>query len=286
MVRQKHILIALLLVLIPLLSQALDVPPLSGRVNDYAGLLSPTAKSMLEQKLAAFEQSDSTQVVVLTVSTLQGDDIDQFAIHVADQWKIGQQGKDNGVILVLATAERRVRIEVGMGLQGVLPDITAGQIIRNVMTPYFRKGDYDRGVEAGVEAIVAATRGEFKAAPGDGAHRVKRQKGSSFLSLLFIIGIITMALGSVSKPLGGVAGSIGLPIAASVLFPWLALKYLLVLAAVGFVAGLLLSFLGLFGRGGGGGGFYGGGFGGGGFGGGGFSGGGGGFDGGGASDGW
>lgn len=289
----KRFLIPAMLALMPLTAVALDVPQLTGRINDYARILSPGATTLLEQKLAGFEQEQSTQVVVLTIPSLQGEDIDQFAIRVADQWKIGQKGKDNGVILILAQAERKVRIEVGMGLQGVLPDITAGRIIRDIMRPHLRSGDFDRGVEAGVEAIMAATRGEFKATPGERAQRPKHRDASTFLTFLLFTGIAAAALGAVSRPLGGVAGAVGLPLAAAMAFPALALKSLLLLGAVGFAGGFLLSFLALFGHGGGrgGGGFYwgGGGFGGGGSssgGDGGFFGGGGGFDGGGASDGW
>ena len=298
MFRLKNFFILLLLVFVPLAAAALDVPQLAGRVNDYARVLSPEAISLLEKKLAAFEQEHSTQVVVLTVPSLQGDDIDQFAIRVADQWKIGLKGKDSGVILVLAQAERKVRIEVGMGLQGVLPDITAGRIIRDIMRPHLRNGDFDRGVDAGIEAIMAATKGEFQATPGETKQPRKHRGASSFLTYLLFTGIAAAALGSVSRPMGGVAGAIGLPLATTMVFPGLALKILLILGAAGFAGGLLISFLAAFGRGGGGhggGGFFpGGGFGGGGFGGGGFSsggdggffGGGGGFDGGGASDGW
>ncbi len=251
MICLKNFVILITLVLMPFTATALDVPQLTGRINDYARLLSPEATTMLEQKLAAFEREKSTQVVVLTVPSLQGDDIDQFAIRVADQWKIGQKGKDNGVILILAQAERKVRIEVGMGLQGVLPDITAGRIIRDVMRPYLRGGDYDRGVDAGVEAIMAATKGEFTATPGEQAHRPKQRDASRFLTFLLFTGIAAAALGSVSRPLGGVAGAIGLPLAVSTIFPGLSLTFLLILAVVGLGAGFLIAFLSLFGGGGG-----------------------------------
>jgi uncharacterized protein len=291
MFRLKRFLILVMLVLMPITAVALDVPPLTGRINDYAGILSPGAKASLEQKLAGFERDQSTQVVVLTIPSLQGEDIDQFAIRVADQWKIGQKGKDNGVILIMAQAEHKVRIEVGMGLQGVLPDITAARIIRDVMRPYLRSGDFDRGVEAGIEAVMAATRGEFTATPGEGAHRPRHRDASTFLTFLIFTGIAAMSLGAYSRTLGGLAGAAGLPLAAALVFPGLALTYLLILGAVGFAGGFLLSLLALFGHGGGGGGgFF---WGGGGFGGGsssggdgGFFGGGGGFDGGGASDSW
>lgn len=289
----RRLIIALFLFLLPFTAAALDVPQLTGRINDYARILSPGAAAMLEQKLAAFEQEQSTQVVVLTVPSLQGDDIDQFAIRVADKWQIGQTKKDNGAILILAQAEKKVRIEVGMGLQGVLPDITAGRIIRDVMRPHLRSGDFDRGVAAGVDAIMAATKGEFTATPAERTQRPKHRNASTFLTFLLFTGIAAAALGSVSRPMAGLAGAIGLPLSAFMVFPGLALTSLLILAAVGLVAGFLISFLALFGHGGGyggggywGGGGFGGGFGGGSSSGGGFSGGGGGFDGGGASDGW
>lgn len=292
----KRILILALLVLLPLPAMALDVPQLAGRVNDYAGLLSPEAKAGLEQKLAAFERDQSTQVVVLTIPSLQGDDIDQFSIRVAEKWKPGQKGKDNGVLLVLAKAERRVRIEVGMGLQGVLPDITASHIIRDVMRPYLKDGNYDQGISAGADAIMAATRGEFKASPTDTARKPHRSS-PSLITLILITAVAAAILGTFSRYLGGAAGAVGLPIAAWFALPGIGLVPLFLIAAAGFAGGLLLSILLSGISGGGGGGYFGGGwgggfFGGGGFGGGsssgsddsGFSGGGGDFDGGGSSD--
>ncbi len=292
----KRILLLTILFLMPLTVLALDAPQLSGRVNDYARMLSPEAATRLEQKLAAFERDQSTQIVVLTIPTLQGDDIDQFAIRVADQWKIGQKGKDNGVLLIIAKAEHKVRIEVGMGLQGVLPDITAGQIIRNVMGPLLKAGDFDQGITAGVDGIIAATQGEFKATPEQRTNLTRHGGSSTMLTFLIFTGIAAVVLGSISRYLGGLAGAIGLPLAAGMAFTGLGLGILLLLGAVGLVAGFLLGGMS---RGGGGGGGFGGfggggfgggfgGFGGGGFGGGdgGFSGGGGGFDGGGASGDW
>jgi uncharacterized protein len=280
------------LLLLPCVAAALDVPQLKGRVNDLANLLSPEAATRLEQKLAGFERETSNQVAVLTVPSLQGDDIDQFAIRVAEQWKLGQKGKDNGVLLIIAQAERKVRIEVGMGLQGVLPDITASRIIREVMRPYLKSGSFDQGINAGTDAIVAATKGEFKASPQDAATRSHKNK-SSFSTILGITLVVAVICGMISRYLGGAAGAIGLPLAASLMFPGLSLFTLILLALGGLVGGFLLSLLlagmsgGGFGGGGFGGGYWGGGFGGGSSGSGGgdsFSGGGGGFDGGGSSD--
>lgn len=292
----KHILILLLLLLIPLPAMPLDVPQLTGRVNDYAGVLSPEAKAGLERKLAGFEHDQSTQVAVLIIPSLQGDDIDQFAIRVAEQWKPGQKGKDNGVLLVLAKAERKVRIEVGMGLQGVLPDITASRIIRDVMRPYLKDNNYDQGISAGADAIMAATSGEFKASPKD-APRKPRNSSPSAITLFLLAAVAAAILGTFSRYLGGMAGAVGLPMAAWFALPGIGLLTLLLIAAAGFAGGLLLGILFSGISGGGGGGYFGGGwgggfFGGGGFGGGsssgsdgsGFSGGGGDFDGGGSSD--
>jgi uncharacterized protein len=281
----KRLLLCLLLLLIPAQLLALEPPRLIGRVNDYASLLSPGTASALEKKMADFEQEQSTQVVLLTIPSLQGDDIDQFTIRVADSWKIGQKGKDNGVLLVIARAERKVRIEVGMGLQGVLPDITASRIIRDTMRPHLKRGDFDAGISAGVEAIMAATKGEFTPSPRDtGTHKIR---GSGSPITFFLLAAVAAAiLGSFSRLLGGLAGAVGLPLAASVVFPGTGLLLLLILALVGFGGGLLLGSLFSGGFGSGGGGFYGGGGWGGGSSGdnGGFSGGGGGFDGGGSSD--
>lgn len=288
----KPIILLITLLLLPLQLLALEAPPLGGRVNDLAGLLSPETRQGLEQKLAAFESETSNQVVVLTVPSLQGDSIEQFAIRVTDVWKLGQKGRDNGVLLVLAQAERKVRIEVGMGLQGVLPDITSAQIIRETMTPYLKSGNFDQAFSAGVDGIMAATQGEFKGS-GQPPGTPSPQQSPSIIKIFMSVAVAAAVLGLFSRFLGAAAGAVGLPLAASAVFPGLGLLTLLLLAAVGLGAGLLLGTLasGLLG---GGGGFSGGGWGGGGFyggggssggswGGGGFSGGGGGFDGGGSS---
>lgn len=293
----RRFLLAILVALLPALAPALDVPHLRGYVNDYAGILSAGTVRQLEETLAAFERSDSTQVVVLTVPSLQGEDLEMFSIRVAEAWRIGQKGKDNGVILLVAKAERKVRIEVGRGLEGTLTDLVSGRIIRGEITPRFRQGDFDGGVTSGVSAIMAVVKGEYAATPRD--LRQGKQSAPPMAALLFFLGVACIVLGALSRVLGGIAGAAGLPLVASLTFPGLGIAVLAGLAVAGFFLGIFLSFL--FGsgggRGGGGhwggttyGGGYGGGFGGG-FGGGwssggGFSGGGGGFGGGGASGDW
>lgn len=285
----------LLLVLMPLPLRALEPPQLSGRVNDHGRLLTPAGTARIEQKLAAFERETGNQIAVLTISSLQGDDIDQFSIRVAEAWKLGQKGRDNGVLLIIAQAERKVRIEVGMGLQGSLPDVSASRIIREIMRPHLKAGNFDQAVDSGTDAIIAATKGEFKAQPQEKKRHAQRARSSSlptsFIVLLIAIAVAAVAAGFLSRLLAGAAGAIGLPLAAAFSFGGMGLGMLLLLGAVGLIAGLLLSLLVSGMLHGGGGGFYGGGWGGGGFYGGGssggdsgFSGGGGDFDGGGSSD--
>ncbi len=142
---------------------ATEVPFLAGRVNDNAGLLTAATSADLEAMLKAHEDSTSNQVVVLTVQTLEGEEIEPFAIRVAETWKLGRKEKDNGVLLVVAKEERKVRIEVGSGLEGDLTDLTCGRIIRHEIVPRFKEGDYDGGIRAGVESILAAIKGAYTA---------------------------------------------------------------------------------------------------------------------------
>ncbi len=293
----KCVLLIMVLLLFPAVLPALEAPRLTGRVNDLAQMLSPESLQRLEQKLAAFERETSNQVVVLTVPSLQGDDIDPFSIRVAEAWKVGQKGKDNGVLLVIAQAERKVRIEVGLGLQGVLPDITSGRIIRDVMRPHLKSGNYDQGIAAGVDSIISATKGEFKGTGQPNRQHSAQKASPSFMTMLLGVAVAVAVFGLFSRYFGGAVGAVGLPLATYLAFPGMGLITLLLLAVGGLFAGLLLSMAvaEILGGGGGGGGGYGG-FGGGFFGGffggsggpsggdDGFSGGGGGFDGGGSSD--
>jgi uncharacterized protein len=155
---------------------ALDVPPLKKRVNDYAGMLSSYTQKELEGILRDLEQTDSTQIVVLTISSLEGEVLEEFSIKVADQWKIGQKGFDNGAILLIARKEREIRIEVGYGLEGSLTDLMAGRIIRNVIVPQFRAGNFDQGVLDGVQAMIGVVRGEYRAPEKVPSHRGPKLK--------------------------------------------------------------------------------------------------------------
>ncbi|MDD2581183.1 MAG: TPM domain-containing protein [Desulfuromonadaceae bacterium] len=282
---------ALMLILLQLPAFALEVPQLRGHVNDYANMLSPAAAQRLEQTLADFEKSDSTQIVVLTINSLEGESLEEYSIKVAEAWRIGQAKLDNGAILLVAKQEHKIRIEVGRGLEGVLTDLVSGRIIRSDIAPYFKKNDYDSGITAGVSSIMQVVRGEYKAQPRD-LKQGKKSAEPVFTLLVFLL-VAVVFLGSLSKYLGGAAGAAGLTLIGFLTFPGLGILVLALLGVAGFILGLVISFM--FGGGGGFGGGFGGPFIGGGFGGGssgggggfdGFSGGGGSFGGGGASGDW
>ncbi len=138
---------------------AMDIPYLSGRVVDNAEILKADTRSSLTEKLKAHEQKTTDQIAVLTVPTIGDDSIEEYATRVFDAWKLGQKGKDNGVLLVVASKDRKLRIEVGYGLEGTLTDVASSRIIRNVITPAFKAGDFDKGVSDGVDAIIGALEG-------------------------------------------------------------------------------------------------------------------------------
>jgi len=140
-------------------ARAADVPYLSGRVVDDAGILSPAARERIEAALTTHEENTGNQVAVLTVPSLGNESIEEFAVKVFSTWKLGRKGKDNGALLIVAPEEHRMRIEVGYGLEGTLTDGIAGSILRTELTPRFKSGDFDGGIEAGVAAMLAVLEG-------------------------------------------------------------------------------------------------------------------------------
>jgi uncharacterized protein len=283
----------LLLLLVSALAAAdVAVPPLTARVTDLTGTLSGGAVARIEAKLTDLEAKKGSQIAVLIVPSTQPEEIEQYGIRVAEAWKLGRKGVDDGAILMVAKNDRRVRIEVGQGLEGALPDAIANRIITEAITPHFKLGDYDGGVEAGIDKMISVVNGEPLPEPDK-----KWERHSGLGNLLPVLLIVVFVAGGVLRALfgrlfgsiatGGLAGGI----------VWL-LSHLI---PVGVGAGLLAFVFAMLtggsrsgwtsggGFGGGLGGFGGGfgGRGGGGFGGGGgFSGGGGGFSGGGASGSW
>lgn len=177
--------IALLFAATPLVAAFPPVPALTQRVNDYASMISPEARTEIENRLAALEAEDSTQIAILTVPSLEGEPIEEFSIRVAEAWKIGQKKQDNGILLIVSKADRKARIEVGYGLEGRLTDLQSGRIIRGIIRPAFAKGDFDAGFLGATEAMIAAVKGEFR---GDAAEGKNGEgKGPSIPLVLIIL---------------------------------------------------------------------------------------------------
>jgi uncharacterized protein len=156
-------LIALCWLAAPVAAQDTAIPYLSGRIVDQTGVLSTQARERLAAMLQAHERATGNQIVVLTVPTLGGESVEDYAVRVFADWKLGSRHKDNGVLIVVVPQDRRVRIEVGYGLEGTLTDATASRIIRDLMTPRFREGNYDVGIEAGVTAAIQILEGKRSA---------------------------------------------------------------------------------------------------------------------------
>jgi len=265
-------------------------PPLTGRVVDMAGLLSPQAESEISAQLTAHEQSTTNQVVVVTLKSLDGYDIADYGYQLGRHWGIGQQGKNNGVLLIIAPAERKLRIEVGYGLEGALTDAISRDIIERVIKPPFRQQHYDQGIRAGVTAILAALGGEYRKAPPPATSRTRDDSapvGAVLFGILAFLLMLTKALPRNARRGKGrwlTAGVVGTVVGVLI---WLLTSIVLIALILGGVAFLLTLLLdGRSGRGGWGGGSDGGWSGGGWSGGDSFSGGGGDFGGGGASGDW
>jgi uncharacterized protein len=279
----------LLLLFAALASADVAVPPYSARVIDLTGTLSGGAVALIEAKLADLETRQGSQIAVLIVPTTQPEEIEQYSIRVAEAWKAGRKNVDDGAILLVAKDDRRVRIEVGRGLEGALPDAIANRIVDENITPRFKAGDFDGGIEAGVDKMIAVVNGEALPPPdrkwehrGDTSHALPLLLVVVFVASGVLRAVFGRMLGSVAT--GGLTGTIA----------WLLSHVLLVGVVAGLFAFVFALLAGAATRGwtaggGGWGGGFGGGFGGGGRGGGGggFSGGGGGsFNGGGASGSW
>ncbi|SFE38042.1 uncharacterized protein SAMN04487869_10717 [Marinobacter sp. DSM 26671] len=226
-----------------------EFPELTGRVVDRAEMLPPQVEARLSQMLQAHEQASTEQVVVVTVPNLQGYPIEDYGYQLGRHWGIGQEGEDNGALLIVAEEERKIRIEVGYGLEGRLTDADSSVIINRIITPAFRQGDFQSGIVNGAAAMIQVLGGEPMAAPQSQQPVALQEKPKAGMVALFFI--IMMAVVFFIGSRGGRGGRGG--------------AALLGAALLGGAMG---------GRGGGG------------FGGGGFGGGGGGFGGGGASGGW
>lgn len=278
--------ILLFLLFTTFLANAQDLKSIPGlnnkRVVDETGTFSASQIESMNQQLAEFEREKGSQIVVLFVKTTEPEAIEQYSIRVAEQWEIGRKGVDDGVIIIVAKNDRRMRIEVGYGLEGAIPDAYANRIINEIMKPEFRAGDFYQGVAKAIDAIEGLINGEDLPEP---THVSKRRPDDwNILGLLMPVALVFAGVGGhfLKKKFGKTKGRI--------------IFFVIVFIIGGLIVGFILSFIisiiltfafgGSSGRRGGGGGWFIGGSGGGFGGGGGFSGGGGGFGGGGASGGW
>jgi uncharacterized protein len=261
------------------------IPALTSPVTDLTGTLSAAERQTLDGKLHDWEARTTNQLVVLIVPTTTPESIEEYSIRVAEAWKIGQKGKDNGVLFLVAKDDKRMRIEVGYGFEGVLTDITSRRIIGETVAPYFKQGQFAAGINAGVDRIIAVVdKGEPLPPVGKTAGRAQHGSfdfGTLLVILLVAVPVVGALLRSIFGTLGGSVVGAGIVGAAA----WFIAASLLIAGVAAIIAFVVILFSSLGGRGGwipmGGGGWGGGGFGGGGF-----SGGGGGFGGGGASGGW
>ncbi len=272
------------------------IPALSARVTDLTGTLAPAERQALEAKLTAWEQQTGNQLAVLLVPSTQPEPIEAYSIRVAEAWKIGRKGQDNGALLLVAKDDRKLRIEVGYGFEGVLTDATSKRIIAETITPLFRQNQFAAGINAGVDRIIGVI-GKGEALPPVAQRRPGPQSIDVPVAWVIFFFLVLPALGGVLRRIFGKVG--GATVGAGLVGggAWLIAGSILFGAAAAVLAWFVIMFFGMAGgsgvsragrRGGtwGGGPWIGGGGWGGGGGGGGFSGGGGGFGGGGASGNW
>jgi uncharacterized protein len=234
--KPARLFVFLAMLLSPGLAWSLDVPPLTGRVVDLAHVLSGSEAEKLTADLQTHETNTGNQVVVLTMPSLEGEPLEPFAHRVATTWKLGQKGTDNGVLLLVALKERKVRIEVGYGLEGTLTDAKSAQIIRNEIVPRFRAGDMPGGIAAGAGAILKTIEGTYQT-PERPPVPVRGGDTVGQILMALIVGVVFgLALSNVNRLVGALAGT-GLSL-------WLA-PWLIPAIVTGLVTLLLVMFLGI-----------------------------------------
>ena len=169
-------------------------------VNDFTGTLTPDQEQALERKLVAFDDSTSTQIAVVIINSLDGNEIADYNLKVLRAWGVGGKENNNGVVLLIAKKDRKLNIATGYGVEGALPDITCKQIIDDIIVPKFKGDDYYRGIEEGTDAIIQAVKGEYKAPEG---YHKGRSTGGSVLRTVFIIIVILIFLAMSGRGGGG-----------------------------------------------------------------------------------
>jgi len=196
--------------------QDIVVPKAEGWVSDFAEIITPSDEAALESELEAWKRGSGHEIAVLTVPSLNGRPIERFALEVGRAWKLGSAERNDGALLVVARDDRKMRIEVGRGLEGELTDAMCGRIIRDVLTPAFRRGEFSSGIRAGVDAMRAVVGGDLAKLPREPSHSGS-WLGSSLAQIMIIVIVVviarTMRRGgrSLSRglPMGGYVGGIG-----------------------------------------------------------------------------
>lgn len=196
--RQKVIMVLLMCLLIPVSMTAKEVPPLSSRVMDQAGLLTEDETRKLDSLLAGYEENYSVQMVLFTTPSLEGENLELYSIRVVTEWKLGQEELDNGALLLISMQDKKVRIEVGYGLESVLTDLKAGYIIDNILVPRFRQGDYFEGIREALAQMGGIISREYDISDEELARYEKKDRQSDkgggimgtviFLILFLLIG--------------------------------------------------------------------------------------------------
>lgn len=217
------------------------IPPLKQRVTDLTSTLDASQIQTLETKLAAFEKAKGSQIAVLVLPTTQPEVIEQFAIRVVEAWKLGRKGVDDGVLLLVAKDDRKLRIEVGYGLEGALNDATAKRIVAEVISPAFKQGDFYGGIDAGVNSIIKVIDGEPLPPPASGGQA--QDSDSDDLSTLLGIGFVIFMMGNIilRQMLGRLPSGllVGGAIGAIAWFMLLSLGIAVVVGVVAFVLSLM-----------------------------------------------
>lgn len=171
---------------------ALDVPALTGRVVDLANVIEPADESRIAGKLEAYERASGNQFAVLTVPSLQGDALEDFSIRVVERWQLGKKGEDNGLLLLVVPAERKVRIEVGYGLEGSITDAMSARVIRGVIAPAFRAGNYAQGIESALDALIKAASGDVSLIPAPAQRAERGNDGTPNLFVPVFFGLFVL----------------------------------------------------------------------------------------------
>lgn len=225
---------------------ALDFPEPVGYVNDFAGILGPETEQALEQQLVQLEEDSSIELAVVTIESLEGTTVEDYAVRLFEDWEIGKKNEDNGVLFLIAPSEQKVRIEVGYGLEPVLPDAKAGRLLDNYVVPAFREGNYDKGISEGVAAIIKVVQGEAVDLGADPVTSDSESEEDDGMWVLFFIGVIFLSYLSSflarSKRWwpGGIIGAV----LGVILGFFLASLVVSVLAAIGLgVLGLIFDFI-------------------------------------------